>query len=952
MFTFGARLKMASIQELKNRIDLHDLADKLGIRRFGNVANGKCLYHASDDDKNPSLSIFDNGKAWNNFRDKVGGDCISLIRFWENLPDVPSAMRRLHELYNIPFDKPDNPQPRPERTKAEWIADECRRESDKAIEYLVGRGVSNSLARFAIDKGAIGFNNWCSPRVEAGQIGHGGPAVAFICRDWLTTLVRAVDFRYLDPALNGGLKTKSTGDKDGVPWFVDRERLKRARTIYVVESAINALCIEACEMPLAGALALRGIANIDNINWQAFAGKQFVLALDADKPDEKTKRRPGPEAAWQLYDKLTSLNIGAVMVDQQQWYESELNDVADVAKVRGLDNLKEWLRQFEPWAIAGLPGKDGPGGRSRVFLPAHDFAIYWRYRCKLDFTNYVDDVKEGEGGVKQESFADVAGYRIAAISRVTIQSATATMSGEADAQPQTLFAVTVQTPRHGPQLVRRVFTDERLHNVEHWKKIGPVFHQARFLRLINILERSADCGAREALNFVGLAWRKGRPVINEGPDCYFTEPEKQCPYHNLSFPSGQIADAKRVVAAYQETFKENAAATLLAWALGGHLKAFIGFWPHMIMQADKGSGKSTLVKRLERTIGMTMFGGQSLQTEFRLLTSVSHTSHPIGWEEISARRQDVINVAVAMLQESYQHTVTRRGSDMTEFLICAPVLLAGEDVPVRSLTGKVVRCNLTNRRGPLMAESLPRFPVRQWLEFLSGLDRERVMGLLAAAEKRAWSGARAAPAEDDNVHVPLPDGEDEAAPSPKRGDAGAGRMVRNYAALSVAWRLLCEFADIPLEQGDFLGCLRAEMNAHIKETSGDREPWVWILELALSDIESRQFTHPYKFDVCDAEDCLLIRPQHIMDHIATTSRLREHWNSLPIKSARVFKRQMEQAGVIVEDEVDRRFNGRRFAHLSALGLKRLSAFGLDISIPDEEDPRWPAAAPSMFAANG
>ena len=935
---------MASIQELKARIDLHDLAQKLGLKRPGGSGNYASPHHA---DKSPSLSVFADGKAWKDFSDDVGGDCISLVRYVENIPDVPTAMRRLHDLYSIPIERSQDPRPQQrERSKVEYIADECKRDAlTSAVPYLVSRGVSESTAQFAVMRGAVGFNNWTSTKVERGQVGFGGPAVAFVCRDAVDGRVRAVDFRYIEPELNGGLKTKSLGDKDGVPYFVDRERLRRARTVYIVESAINALCIEACDLPLTAAIALRGVGAVDGIDWRMLQGKQVVLALDADKPNEKG-RRPGPEAAWQVYDLLTAQNIGAMLVDQAEWYKADLNDVADIAARLGRDNLKDWLRVFEPWAIPGLPGKDMPGGKNRVYLPAHDFAIYWRYRCKPDFVTCISKVKTGEDGAEQPEFEDVAGFRIASISRVTIQSATATMSGEDDAQPQTLFAVAVQTPRHGATLLRRVFSDDRLHNVEHWKKVGPVFSQSRFLRLVNILERSADCGAREALNFVGLAWRHGKPVINEGPDCYFTEPEKQCPYYNLAFPSGPIADAKRVIAAYQETFRDNAAALLLTWALGGHLKAFLGFWPHQIMQADKGSGKSTLVKRLERSIGMTMFGGQSLQTEFRLLTSVSHTSHPVGWEEISARKQDVINVAVAMLQESYQHTITRRGSDLTEFLISAPVLLAGEDVPVRSLTGKVVRCNLTGRRGPLMAESLPRFPVRQWLEFLATLDRDRVQGLLAAAEKRAWSGARAAPDESENVHVPLSTDIDQDAQQGKRSDAGASRMVRNYAALSVAWRLLCEFADVPVEQGGFLNDLRREMNSHIKDTSGDREPWVWILELVLSDIESRQFMHPHLFDIVDGEDCVLLRPQHIMDHISTTARLREHWNALPIKSARVFKRQMENAGVIVKDELDKRIGGRRHAHLTALGLKQLAEFGLEVSVPDEQQSgmHYPRAA--------
>lgn len=941
---------MASIQELKRRIDLHDLAERLGLKRPGDKGNYQSPHH---DDKNPSLSIYDNGKKWRDFSGgrEDGGDCISLIQFVENIPDVPTAMRRLHEIYGIAFDKPDNPQPRPEKTKVEWIAEQCRRDALMAADYLSGRGVAQSISALAITRGAVGFNNWTSTTHKEGEIGYGGPAVAFICRDLHANQVRGVDFRYLKPELNGGLKTKSTGDKEGVPWFIDRERLRRARTIYAVESAINGLCVESCEMPLTAALALRGgAAMVDSIDWRMFEGKQFVIATDADKPDDKNKR-PGAEAAWALYDRLCALNIGAILVDQAPWYAAELNDVSDIAKAQGIDTLREWLRQFEPWAIPGVVGKDNPGGRPRVFLPAHDFAVYWRFRCKLDFTNYIEKTEEkGEDGVEQFKFSDVAGFRIGAVSRVTIQGYTSTMSGEADTQPLTLFAVAVQTPRHGARLVRRVFSDDRLHNVEHWKKIGPIFNPSRFLRLVNILERGADCGARDALNFVGLAWRKGKPVVNEGPDCYFTEPEKQCPYHNLTFPQGTIADAKTVIAGYQQTFKENAAALLLTWALGSHLKAFLGFWPHMVMQADKGSGKSTLIKRLERSIGMTMFSGQSLQTEFRLLTSVSHTSHPIGWEEISARRQDTINVAVAMLQECYQHAMTKRGSDMTEFLLSAPVLLAGEDVPVRSLTGKVVRCNLTNRKGPELSENLVRFPVRQWLDFLAGLDRERVATLLAGAEKRAWSGARAAPQSDANVHVPIEAGDEEEQAEIRKHDAGAARMVKNYAALAVAWRLLCEFAGLPVEQGDFLSGLRREMNAHIKDTSGEREPWVWILELVLGDIESHQFTHPYTFDDVEAEQCLIIRPQHIINHIETTSRLRDHWNAMPIKSHRVFKRQMEQAGVLVKDEIDKRINQRRFAHMSAISLRKLSEYGLEISVPDP-DEYTPRGAGRMFAAN-
>ncbi len=508
---------------------------------------------------------------------------------------------------------------------------------------------------------------------------------------------------------------------------------------------------------------------------------------------------------------------------------------------------------------------------------------------------------------------DLCGFRIAGISRVSVASATATMTGDDDQAPTVYFAVSVQAPRHGPQLIRRVMLDDQLHNVDQWGKFGPIWAPAPFKRMVNILERGADLGARQAANFVGLAWRDGRLIVNEGPDCYFTEADKQCPYHNLTFPSGPIGDARRVITAYQATFKQNAATIPLVWALGGHLKALLGFWPHMTVQANKGAGKSTLIKRLERSLAFTMFSGQSLQTEFRLLTSISHTSHPVGWEELSARRQDVIDKAVGLLQENYQYTVTRRGTDMTEYLLCAPVMLAGEDVPVRSLLGKLVRTTLTGKRGPLLPDDLPRFPVRQWLEFLAGLDKRSVLDQYGKLRDKALANCRAS-------------GEDD----------GAKRMAGNYAALALAWRLLCEFAGMDPTEGDFPRDLVAEMNTHVAETSADREPWVWIMETAMSEMDCGNYKHPFTFDTVDGEFCLLINTGHVMDHLAHTSALRDKWNGLPVKSDRVFKAQLKHAGVVVGDkEVERRVYTRRVRYLTPISVDRLASYGLHVSIRED-----------------
>ncbi len=906
---------MAGIDELKGLIDLHDLANRLGLKRPNGRGNYRSPKHT---DKNPSLSIFANGKAWKDHSTDESGSCIDLVKYVFGC-DTGEAIRRLHDLYGISFPAFEEPR---HKSRAEYVADCCFSDSSNVIDYLTHRGISEEIIKLAIKSKSVGWNSWTSSKVEQGEPMHGGPAAAFIVTSQSAGHIVAVDMRYVNPQLNGGIKTSCVGEKTGHPWVSSWESIKKAHTVHIVESPINALSIETAGLMGSAALATRGVSNVSSIDWRFLQGKKVIICMDNDEP-QKDGRRPGPEAAWELNERLTAHNIASLIVEQNDW---EINDVNDILCAIGVDALRRVLGKLEPWAIPGLPG-DGGKGKARLWLPPHDYSRYWRFRVKEDFTSWISKSDEDDEGKEKIVTEDLAGFRITGLTRITIANAISVMTGDSDHQPKILFSVSAQIPRHGYRLVRRVFSDEDLYNIEKWKKFGPVFKPALFSRLVTIWERAASLGERRAANFVGLAWLDGKPTVNQGPDCYFTDPEKQCPYHALSFPSGTLSDARRVITAYQSTFKKNAACIPLVWGLGAHLKAFLGFWPHLIMQADKGSGKSTLMKRLERTLAMTMFSGQSLSTEFRLLTSVSHTSHPVGWEELSARRQEVIDRAVALLQEAYQYTMTRRGSEMTEYLICAPVLLAGEDVPVRSLLGKVVRTELTGRKGALLPYDLPRFPVLEWLKFLSGLKGKQVLD-----------------AHDKSLSYLL-----EHSRAPKE-DAQASRMAGNYAAVLAAWKLLCEFAETSENQGDFIGSLIEEMNVHIAETVADREPWVWIMEIILSEIAAGHFQHPYTWDTVfddktmDVEQCIIIRSSHVMDHIAHANNLRDKWNMLPVKSDRVFKRQLITAGAVVNDNVERVINGKRLCHALAISIERLEKFGLSASVEinttSEKDNGW------------
>jgi hypothetical protein len=910
------------LSDIKKRVDLHDLAGRLGLEQPDPKGNYRSPHHK---DNSPSLSIFngnDGQQRWQDFSSDAKGDCFDLVAYVHQC-EPNEAIKTIRDWYNFPTEPREKSQPQAKLSTIEYIALQCLKEPAKAAEYLTQkRGLNDTVIANAIARKTLGFSDYTSAKCEPGNVGYGGPAVSFICLDMHTGRTRGVDHRYLDPALNGNLKTQSLGEKTGALWTSCWATLRRAHTVLIVESAINALSAESAwfvtKAKGMAALAIRGTANTD-IDWSFLAGKRVIICCDNDKPIAEGPRkgqRPGPEAAWKICEALTALNIPAQMVDQCTTEWETINDLNDYLVAHGSNSTRNAINNVEPWLIPGLPGSDDTdgkvaSGRPRLYLPPHDFAIYWKYRCKADFTSIVKITIDEDGG-KTKSHEDVCGFRIASLSRITIASAQATMTGGEDSQPQTVFAAAVQIPRHGNNLLRRVMSDDGLHNITNWNKFGPIFKPQQFSRMLSIWERGTAIGARKAANFVGLCFRDGKPVVNEGSDCYFSDPEKQSPYHNLRFPSGAASDSAPVIDAYQKTMRNNAATQLLTWGLGGHLKTYLGFWPHMVLQADKGSGKTTLIKALEGTMAFTMFSGQSLGTEYRLVTSVSHTSHPVGWEELSARRQDVIDKAVALLQETYQYSVTRRGAEMTEYLLSAPVLLAGEDVPVESLQGKVVRSQLSGRKGDILPENLPRFPVREWLQFLAGLDPARVREIHRTTRSKLMQRS-AANADDD----------------------GAARMINNYAALATAWLLLCEFAGIANDQNRFPDDLIQEMNSHIMESRSEREPWIWILEIILGEIDRQQYQSPFKFEQRpDGDVWLLLRPTHCMQHLSQTSALRAKFDSLPVKTAKVFAKQLDRAGVVAECNLERSIRKQRIGHLYAISLNELASYGLSVSTPD------------------
>ncbi|WP_235816922.1 toprim domain-containing protein [Bordetella ansorpii] len=912
----------AWFSRLKNDIDLHDLAERLGLQRNGQRGNYHSPHHK---DKNASLSIFDEGRGWKDWSSDDGGSCIDLVQYcMPAQAQTPlEAAKLLGRWYGIAPPAPDGqgrPQ-RAEKTQAEFIADRSMADPAPAARYLTGRGIAPAVIERAIRNRAVGWNVWRSTKVPPATPGHGGPAAAFIVRNPQTTGVVAVDLRYEDADLNGGIKTQCQGEKLGYYWCSDPRALRKAHTVIITESPINALSVETAALPEGTAsLAIRGTANVPHIDWSFLRGKRVLIGLDHNDPvNPRTGQRPGLAAAWQLSEILTAQDVGSMFIDMQDWDEGE--DINDVLKQHGAQELGKRLRVLESWLIPGMPGGGRMDGTRRVFLPGHDFGVYWRYRVKDDFTQYVekfkDDADDDGDSTRSETLGDLCSFRVAGFSRLRIQSHLATINGGADTQPETVFGVSAQVPRHGAVLQREVVNDDRLYNLEWWRgKFGHIWKPGEFARMVNVLERTAHLGARDVVNFVGLAWRAGELAALEGNDCYFVEPQKQCLYYNMSFPRGPQADAARVIQAYQETFQDNAAAIGVVWALGAHLKAILGFYPHLQMQAEKGSGKSKLLESMQASLAFQVLSGQMLKTDHRRRASVSYTTHPVGWDEFSKLPKQVLSDIDGLLQSTYRFEFTRVGAALTPYLMCAPVLLAGEEVDVESLQSKIVRTSLSvAKQGPMLPHDLPQFPVWDWLRFIAAQPPAEIRELharyLAMCQARGRADAK---------------------------DATANRMKENYAALLAAWDLLCRFAGIDVGQGGFIEDLLTEMNVHIAETNGTRLPWVWIMEILLSEIEARRYDYPYTWDKVQTdagdETLLYLRPNHVMDHLSTASHLRAKFDALPVKTGRIFKQQLLQSGVVATingklvEDADRIIRGQRTARLTAIRLAKLEQLGL------------------------
>src|SRR3546814_647653 len=136
----------------------------------------------------------------------------------------------------------------------------------------------------------------------------------------------------------------------------------------------------------------------------------------------------------------------------------------------------------------------------------------------------------------------------------------------------------------------------------------------------------------------------------------------------------------------------------------------------------------------------------------------------------STRTDTLFPYTTLFRSSTYRTEFTRVGASLVPYLMCAPVLLAGEEVDIESLQSKICRTSLSvAKQGAILPRDLPQFPMWEWLQFLASQAPARILDLHAKCLTRCAQRCRA----DDH-------------------DATARRMMENYAAVLATWDLLAE----------------------------------------------------------------------------------------------------------------------------------------------------------------
>lgn len=296
----------AELEDLKQRIDIRDLASRLGMQLRGKQARCYNSEQHKHGDKNFSLGLDINENRYKCFACGVGGSVIDLYMGVQKV-DFKQALDELRGLYGL--ENPTNPQAHKPRAiiaqKAEKqenravykrIAELESGLDDEAKTYLLGRGLTEeTLTRFKLfsirdyktTSDTLKSEFSMEDLRRAGVVGEKDTFIFYKHR------ILVPFFEGEDVVFYQGRRVDNEQPKYLMPrevavplYNINTLKAKTKGTrVYVCEGVFDALIME---QEGYHAVAILGVNNFKPEWAEMFRGLEVVLALDNDEAGKKT----------------------------------------------------------------------------------------------------------------------------------------------------------------------------------------------------------------------------------------------------------------------------------------------------------------------------------------------------------------------------------------------------------------------------------------------------------------------------------------------------------------------------------------------------------------------------------------------------------------------------------------------------------------------------------------
>ncbi len=176
---------------------------------------------------------------------------------------------------------------------------------------------------------------------------------------------------------------------------------------------------------------------------------------------------------------------------------------------------------------------------------------------------------------------------------------------------------------------------------------------------------------------------------------------------------------------YKNSQPNNSGLMMMIWVLGTEFKKLSGFYPHLIIEGDSGTGKSSLIDSFSKADLLTNISG-NLFTPFAIRRLGNNSFKPIAVDDVFSIGENYFGHLRVFMNYAYTSKTEKYGYDKEEFISCAPVLLSGHkniDMP-DTLINKVIKIKLEQFTDSNNDWSTKKWPKKKWKAFIDDINQQ------------------------------------------------------------------------------------------------------------------------------------------------------------------------------------------------------------------------------------